>query len=117
MARFKKFRKMSRRAYSSMRKGYSRSRKPSMSAMDVLLAGAIYGVARPMVANAIPTMFSFGPVDSDNVILGGAGYMASKNRNKLIKSIGLIAMGTEAGIIASKVVAGNTNSSSTGFNW
>lgn len=78
---------------------------------DVLLAGAIYGVVRPTIANTIPTMFSFGPVDSDNVVLAGAGYMASKNSNKIIKSLGLIAMGTEAGIVTSKLMSGQTTSS------
>lgn len=78
--------------------------------MDVLIAGAIYGAARPTIANMIPTFFTFGPVDSDNVILGGLGYMASKSNTKLIKAIGLVAMGTEAGIITSGLITGATKS-------
>ena len=73
--------------------------------MDVLLAGAIYGAVRPTVANVIPTFFKFGAIDSDNVILAGAGYFASKSNNKIIKSLGLIAMGTEAGIVTSGLIA------------
>jgi len=111
MARFR--RKAKRRSYSGfMKRGSSRRKSgSSLSATDVLLAGAIYGVARPMIANMLPSFFQFGPVDSDNVILGGAGYMASKQGNKLIKSVGLIAMGTEAGLIANNVVSSKTSPS------
>lgn len=108
MARYKKARRAVRRVYSSVKSSYRRSRKPSISAMDVLVAGAVYGIARPTIANALPTMFAFGPVDSDNVILGAGGYMASKSKTKLFKTIGLIAMGTESGIVASKMLSNQT---------
>ena len=100
-----RFRRKARRVYSAVKTAYKRARAPSVSVMDVLLAGALYGAIRPTVANMLPTFFKFGPVDSDNVILAGAGYFASKNSNKLIKSIGLIAMGTEAGIVTSGLIA------------
>lgn len=115
MARFR--RKAKRRSYSGFMKRSSSRRKSSssMSVTDVLLAGAIYGVARSMIVNMLPTFFSFGPVDSDNAILGTAGFFASKQSNKLIKSVGLIAMGTEAGLIANNVVANKLNSNVTGY--
>lgn len=109
MARFKK----ARRVYGRAKKMYRAHSKPSIGVMDVLLAGAIYGAVRPTVANMLPTFFSFGPVDSDNVILGGAGYFASKSSNKLIKSVGLIAMGTEAGIVTSNLLVGTSSATST----
>lgn len=113
MARFRKKRGF-RRAMRSVGRSYRRSNRASIGMMDIILAGAIYGVARPTVTNMLPTFFTFGPVDSDNVILGGAGYMASKSSSKLIKALGLVAMGTEAGIITSKVVSGQGNGSASG---
>lgn len=110
-----RFRKTVKRFGSRAVNSYRASRKPSISVMDVLLAGAIYGAVRPTVSNMMPTFFSFGPVDSDNVILGGAGYFASKSNNKLIKSIGLVAMGTEAGIITNSVVSGAVSTKSNGL--
>lgn len=113
-----KFRKAVRRSYGRVRSMYRARNKPSMGVMDVLLAGAIYGAIRPTVANALPTFFKFGPVDSDNVILGGAGYMASKSNTKLIKAIGLVAMGTEAGIVTSNLMQnglGETSSTTETF--
>lgn len=93
---------MTRRKKSGFRK--SKSNGGSMSVIDVLMAGAIYGVARPMVSSALPSFFNFaGVVDSDNLILGGASYMASKQKG-LIKAIGLIGMGTEAGIVTSNIL-------------
>jgi len=90
----------------------SRPKSSGSSVMNVLLAGAIYGAARPMVANMLPTFFAFGPVDSDNVILGSAGYFMSKNSNNLIKTIGLVSMATEASIVTSRLVSGAPMSSS-----
>lgn len=80
--------------------GYKRS-SGSIKPMNILLAGALYGAIRPTVANMLPTFFKFGAVDSDNVILSGAGYLASRQSNKFIKTLGLVAMSTEAGIITS----------------
>lgn len=114
MARFKK---RFKRSYSRAVKAYKSSRKPSLSVMDVMIAGAAYGALRPMAANVLPNFFTFGPVDSDNVIMGGVGYLASKSNTKLIKTIGLVTMAGEAGIIASRVIQGNTNTSTSGFNW
>ena len=113
MARFKK---RFKRSYSRVAKAYKSSRKPSLSVMDVMIAGAAYGALIPMAANVLPNFFTFGPIDSDNVIIGGVGYMAAKSNTKLIKTIGLVTMAGEAGIITSRLIQNNT-SSSTGFNW
>ena len=114
MARFKK---RFKRSYSRAVKAYKSSRKPSFSVLDVIIAGATYGALRPVLANVLPNFFTFGPVDSDNVLIGGAGYMASKSSTKLVKAVGLVTMAGEAGIIASRLTQGNTISSNTGFNW
>ena len=110
MARFRKARRSGFRAKAMS--SYRKASKPSLSVMDVLLAGAVYGAVRPTVANMLPTFFKFGPVDSDNVILGGAGYMASKSKTKFVKALGLVAMGTEAGIVTSNLLTSQTSSSS-----
>jgi hypothetical protein len=100
MARFRK--RAKRRNYGGFtRKSRGRSTSSGISATDILLAGAIYGVARPRISALLPDLFNIGPVTSDNAIIGAAGYMASKQSNKLIKAVGLMAMGGEAGIITS----------------
>jgi len=111
MARRKFFKRARSRAVAT----YRAAKRPSLSVMDVLLAGAIYGAVRPTIAGMLPTFFSFGPVDSDNVVLAGAGYFASKQSNKIIKSLGLVAMGTEAGLVTSKALQGV--STPTSDNW
>lgn len=92
---------------------YRKHNPSTLGVWDVLIAGAIYGAVRPTIANAIPTFFSFGSVDSDNVILGGAGYLASRSHTKMIKALGLIAMGTEAGIVTSGLISGATKGNNT----
>lgn len=99
MARFRK--RAKRRNYGGFTKKSRGRSNTGIGPMDVLLAGAIYGVARPRVAALLPDLFNVGPVTSDNAIIGGAGYLASKQSNKLIKAIGLITMGAEASIITS----------------
>lgn len=74
--------------------------------MNVLLAGAVYGVARPYVANIIPE-YSIGPVSLDNVAIAGLGYLGSK-KSGFLKALGLVVMGGEAGIVAAKGIGGVT---------
>ncbi len=100
-----KFRRKVRRAFAKTKSAYRASSRPSISAIDVMLAGAVYGGVRPTIANFTPDLFKFGPVDSDNVIFAGLGYWASRQKSKFIKALGLVAMGTEAGIMTSRVVA------------
>ena len=77
--------------------------------MNVLLAGAIYGAARPFAAKMLPDMFSFGPVDSDNVLIGAAGFYGMKKGKGLMKALGAVALGSEAGIVAARVTSGMAN--------
>ena len=74
--------------------------------MNVLLAGAIVGAARPFVADMLPNMFSAGPVDSDNVIIGAASFYGMKKTSGLMKAISTVALAQEAAIITSRVTAG-----------
>lgn len=91
----------------------SRGHSTGISLTNVLLAGALYGVARPLIANALPNMFSIGPVDSDNAILGVGGYFLSKKSSGLMKALGIFAMGTEAGIVTGKLISGTSTTQST----
>lgn len=104
MARFRKRR--GRRSFGRFRRGGRRS-SGGPSAMDYILAGAIYGVGRPMVANMIPPMFEFGPVDSDNAILGGAAWFGLKKGNKLIKAISGVTLAGEVAQVAAKATSGS----------
>jgi len=91
----------------SRSRGFSkRSHSKSSSGltpMNVVLAGAIYGAARPFVAKFLPDLFSFGPVDSDNVIVGAAGFYGMKKGKGLLKALGAVALGSEAGIVAARL--------------
>jgi hypothetical protein len=82
------------------------SKSSGLSVMNVLLAGAVYGVARPYVANMIPD-YAIGPVSTDNAVIGGLGYYASR-KSGFIKALGLVAMGGEAGIVTAKAIGGVT---------
>ena len=95
------------RARGFSKKTYSRS-KGGLSPMNVVLAGAIYGLARPIVSKMLPNMFEFGPVDSDNVAIGLAGWYGMKKGNGLIKALGAVALGSEAGIITARATSGIT---------
>lgn len=79
--------------------------------MNVLLAGAVYGAARPFIAKFMPNFFQFGPVDSDNVILGGAGIWAMKKQGGFMKALGAVTAGSEAGIVASRLTSTATGNS------
>lgn len=102
------FKKKARRSRSrGAFKARSRSKGSSgLSVMNVLLAGAVYGVARPYVSNMVPD-YNIGPVSTDNAVIGGLGYMASR-KSGFLKALGLIAMGGEAGIVTAKAVGGMT---------
>lgn len=112
MARFK--RKASRRSFGGFkRKSYRKSGGSSLTPMNVLMAGAIYGLARPYVANILPNMFSAGPVDSDNIIIGAAGFYGMKKGNGLVKALGAVALGSEAGIVANRATSGLVQNATT----
>lgn len=111
--------KKQRRAYRSFgrRSGRRHSNGSSgLSPTNVLLAGAIYGAARPIAAKMLPDMFSFGPVDSDNVIIGVAGWYGMKKGKGLMKALGTVALGSEVGIVTARMtqnLAGNTTTNNT----
>lgn len=105
MARFK--RRTARRSSGFKRTSRRSGRSSSgLTPMNVLLAGAVYGAARPYVASMLPNMFNVGPVDSDNAIIGAAGYYGMKKGNGFVKALGAVALGSEAGIIANRLTAG-----------
>jgi hypothetical protein len=84
----------------------------SLKVTDVLIAGVIYGVGRPMLANVLPNFFSMGPVDSDNVIIGAAGFYGMKKGKGITKALGIMALGGEAASVTSKLM-GNTGSTTS----
>ena len=98
------FKRSARRVGGFMRR--SNRTSGGMKVTDVLIAGAIYGLGRNIVANMIPNFFTFGPVDSDNVIVGLAGWYGLKKGKGMTKALGAIALGGEAGIITSRLTAG-----------
>lgn len=113
MARFR--RKASRRSFGGFRARASRSRSSSgLTPMNVALAGAIYGVARPIIANTLPNMFSFGPVDSDNAIIGGLGFYGMKKTSGLMKALSVVALASEVGIVTSRLTSGTTSTTNVG---
>ena len=109
------FRKKAR-ARKSFGRAKARGHRSSggLGLMDLVIGGAIYGFARPKVADMLPPMFSFGPVDSDNAIIAGAGYLGMKSNNKIIKATSMVAIAGEAAIIANRLTSGTTSSGSSG---
>lgn len=103
---FKKARKV---IYRKAKKSYRRASSGSISPMQVLLAGAVYGAARPFAAKILPDMFSFGPVDSDNVIIGGAAAYFMPKTKGFTKALCAVAAGSEAGIVAARVTSTAAN--------
>jgi len=89
-----------------------RSKSSGMSVTNVLLAGVIYGAARPYLAQMLPDLFSFGPVDSDNAIIGAAGMFGMK-KSGLWKALGTVALASEVGIVTSRIVTGTASASSS----
>jgi len=94
------------RSYGKMKARSHHKSSGGVGLTDLLIGGAIYGLARPYVANMLPTLFSFGPVDSDNVIIGGAGYLGMKSSNKIIKATSMIAIAGETAIVTGKLMGG-----------
>lgn len=93
------------------------SRGSGLTPMNVLLAGAVYGAARPFLASAIPTFFTIGPVDSDNVIIGAAGLYGMKEKG-FLKALSAVTLGGEAGIVTARLTssAAASPTAQAGFN-
>jgi hypothetical protein len=110
------FKRKARRSYRSFSRG-SRRRSgggsSGLSPVNVLLAGAIYGAARPLAAKMLPDMFSFGVVDSDNVIIAAAGFYGMKKGKGLMKALGTVALGSEVGIVTARLSQNLTSGTPT----
>lgn len=106
MARFRKMRRRASRNFKrySRRSGSSSGLKP----MDVVIGGAIYGAGRQFVADFIPDFGTFGPVSSDNLVVGAAAMLGMKQKNKIIKAASTVALGTEIAAVVSKMVQQQT---------
>jgi len=94
------------RGFSRRSRGRSNGGSSGLKWWEVLIGAVIYALVRPFVANNVPTFFSFGPLDSDNVIIGGAGYLGYTKGKGIIKATGLAAMVGEASIVASNFASG-----------
>lgn len=96
------------------RKGRFRGKKGgSLSPMEMAIGSGIYGFGRPMVANMIPDVSSI--PNSDNVILGVAGYLAASKGSGMIKKAGMVVLANEAFIAASRMSAGTTQNNNTEY--
>lgn len=100
---FKKMRRHARKAYGKVKR-YSKSSK-GLTPIELTIGSGVYGVARPSIANAIPDIPQLGGY-SDNVILGGAAFLAAWKGKGLIKKAGLVALGNEAFIASTKASQG-----------
>lgn len=109
--RFRRFRRRAARAFSGRSFRRSRSRSSgSTNFTDWLIAGAAYeGIIRPAAKNILPAFFSFGPVESDDVILAAGGYYISK-KGGIVGALGKYAMAREAGAVAAKMLGGSSGS-------
>lgn len=115
-----KFRKKRSRARGFMKARARHSSSSGISPMNALLAGAIYGAARPYVSKMLPDLFQFGPVDSDNVLIAAAGFYGMKKGNGLVKALGAVALGSEAGIVTARVVTNTAQevaADNSGVGW
>jgi hypothetical protein len=106
-------RKASRRYPRSMKRSRSRKSSSGLTPMNVLLAGAVYGAARPFAAKLLPDFFSFGPIDSHNAIIGAAGIYGMKKGSGFTKALGVVAAGSEAGIVAARVTSNTAQNVAT----
>lgn len=102
-----------KRSYGRM-KAKSHKSAGGLGLTDLLIGGALYGFARPMVANMLPNLFTFGPVDSDNALIAGAGYFGMKSSNKIIKALSMSAIVGETAIVTSRVAQGTGGTSNGG---
>lgn len=104
---------MARRRYFGKRKA-RRSGKSfgGVSPVNVAIGSAVYGAARPYVANMIPDIPQLGGF-SDNVVLGVAGYFLAKKGNGMMKTAGISILCNEAFIAGSKAMGGMTSGASS----
>ena len=112
MARFR--RKARRMGFRAVRRSRRSGSSSGTSLMGSILPAALYGAARPYVANLVqPVTGALGAagVYADNLVLGGLGYLAAKKGSGMIRSAGhamLIIEAANAAAHASSGMAGNT---------
>ena len=107
---FKKMRK-ARRMFGKVKR-YSRSNSES-SPIEGALFSAGYGVIRKPVADMVPDVQALGAY-SDNVILGGIGYLGARYGSGMIRKAGKTILNNEAfiaGAKASQGMLGNSGAS------
>jgi len=114
MAKFRKARRVARRVGSYFKRKSSRKSSSSQSPLNMGIAGGIYGAARPFAANMVPEIGFLGGY-SDNVVLGGAGYLAAKKGSGMIKTAGLAVLTCEAFLAGNKAAQGMMGSNNNSF--
>ncbi len=109
-------RKASRKRSSNFKRARSRSSSSgSISPMNIMLAGAVYGFVRPIAAKMLPDLFNIGVVDSDNAIIGAAGYYGMK-KSGFVKALGMVALASETGIVVARLTSATTDTSTQPTN-
>lgn len=110
MAKFRKMKRYARRAFGKARR-YSKSNRESP--IELGIYSAVYGAARTPISNMIPDVPQLGGY-SDNLILGGIGFLAAKKGNGMIKKAGKVVLMNEAFLVGAKASSGLTGSSTSG---
>ena len=115
MARFKRMRRAGRRAFRAMRRGAKKSYS-SGGVMSDLTAGALYGVARSPIAQAITPLTSKLPFGqyNDEVGMIGVSFLAKQFGPKgLAKNAGRAGLIIETAALVSQMTAGLTASATS----
>jgi len=100
-----------RRSYSGKRKSYSKG--SNLTLKELLVGVSAYAVARPYLAKFVPQGFMGTPAQySQNIVLGGAGALASWKGKGMVKKAGTIIAVSEAFIAVSKLSSGMSSTSS-----
>lgn len=108
----KKFRARARSFFKAKRRS---SKGNSGDSIEKLAVGsAVYGVARPYVANLIPDIPQLQGY-SDNVLLGIAGYLGAKKGSGMFKTAGKVVLMNEVFITSSKLMSGTQQQNSSGY--
>lgn len=108
MAKFRKVRRYARKAFGKARR---HSKSSSESPLEMGLYSAGYGVVRQKAADFIPDVPMLQGY-SDNIILGGIGYLAAKKGSGMIKKAGKAVLMNESFIAGAKAGQGFMGSSS-----
>lgn len=104
------------------RRGHS---KGGEGITSMLMGAAIYGAGRDYAANIIQPVSDMVPMGiGDEVLLGSASYLLSKNSNGILKSVGKAGVYIETARVVNALVSGNNKPSASaysnnagGFSW